>query len=230
MIAWLSRFGAGPVAPTEEYRSAKAPIGRSPTFVVVGALLSSCANDQPKPIVPPQEAVAPVAAVGQVVTGKAAPGSIIVLTPSTARAFEPPKSPAVMDQFGRAFVPELLLAQQGQAVTFRNSENELHSVRVDQGNERIPMFNVATVPFQSYEYRFDQPGFYNVTCDVHQEMRALIFVTSTPYATTVGKDGSYALTEVTPGAYDLTMYDHGRRVERRVQIANAPTELTLESD
>ena len=41
-----------------------------------------------------------------------------------------PNDPAVMDQFGREFIPRLLVAREGQAVLFKNSEDELHTVHV----------------------------------------------------------------------------------------------------
>lgn len=166
--------------------------------------------------------------VGGVVIGKAAPRSIVVLAPRVPREFEAPADPRIMDQFGRAFIPELLLVQQGQTLEFRNSENELHNVRVDRDGSRSPVFNVATTPFQSYEYSFDSPGFYNVSCDVHQEMRATILVTSTPHATIAGERGDFTFDNVTAGSYDLTMYDGSRRVERPVEITAARTEIIIE--
>ncbi|RPI51258.1 MAG: hypothetical protein EHM55_19395 [Acidobacteria bacterium] len=161
-------------------------------------------------------------------TGRAAPRSIVVLEPTDPGDVAPPADRRVMDQLGRAFIPELQLLQQGQVLEFRNSENELHSVRVDRdGSSRIPVFNVATAPFASYEFRFDTPGFYNVACDVHQEMRALILVTATPHATIAAEDGTFSFSNVTPGSYELTMHDAGRTVVRPVEVTGAPAEIII---
>ena len=60
-----------------------------------------------------------------------------------------------MDQAGYEFLPGFLLAQAGQSVQFRNSEDVLHNVRVTEISSQKPVFNVATVAFGKYEHKFD---------------------------------------------------------------------------
>ena len=88
---------------------------------------------------------------------------------------------AIMDQAGYDFLPEFLIAQAGQLVQFRNSEDVLHNVRLTDVSSQKPVFNVATLAFGKYEHKLE-PGFYNVTCDIHSTMRASILVTASPYA------------------------------------------------
>jgi hypothetical protein len=59
-----------------------------------------------------------------------------------------------MDQAGNEFLPGFLLAQAGQSVQFRNSEDVLHNVRVTEISSQKPVFNVATVAFGKYEHKF----------------------------------------------------------------------------
>src|SRR6188768_1752228 len=69
------------------------------------------------------------------VTGKLAPalapaGTLIVLEPPAGVELPVASAPAIMDQAGYEFLPAFLIAQAGQPVQFRNSEDVLHNVRV----------------------------------------------------------------------------------------------------
>ena len=68
-----------------------------------------------------------------------------------------------MDQSGYQFLPGLLVAQAGQTVQFRNSEDVLHNVRVTEVATDTPVFNVATLAYGAYDHKFERPGFYTVT-------------------------------------------------------------------
>ena len=130
-----------------------------------------------------------------------------------------------MDQSGYAFLPGFLLAQAGQVVQFRNSEDVLHNVRVTEASQQKSVFNVATVAFGMYEHKFEEPGFYTVTCDIHPTMRASILVTATPYTATTGADGSFTIDDVKPGAYNLTIYAGSAPLVRPIEVKNGKTEL-----
>ncbi len=67
---------------------------------------------------------------------------------------------------------------------------------------------------------FDEPGGYDVLCDVHPGMSAFVFVTSAPYAAFTGDDGSFAFSPVVAGEYTLGIWslDPALRVERSVLV------------
>ncbi len=157
----------------------------------------------------------------------APPSALLVLEPQSGIEVPVKAEPAIMDQAGYEFLPGFLLAQTGQAVKFRNSEDVLHNVRVSEGAQQRPIFNVATVPFGSYEHKFEEPGLYNVGCDIHPTMRASILVTATPYTATTGEDGSFSITNVIPGRYNLTVYAGAAPVVRSVEVKNEATDLGM---
>jgi plastocyanin len=166
---------------------------------------------------------------GAHVTGKVAPGlappSAVVVLERKGETELPVKSePAIMDQAGYEFLPGFLLAQAGQLVQFRNSEDVLHNVRVTEISSQKPVFNVATVAFGKYEHQFD-PGYYNVTCDIHTTMRASILVTQSPYSATTGEDGSFSMDNVRPGQYNLTVYAGPTPVVRSIEVKSTGTDL-----
>jgi plastocyanin len=163
------------------------------------------------------------------VTGKLAPSlappsALIVLEPRGAADLPVKAEPAIMDQSGYEFLPGFLIAQAGQQVQFRNSEDVLHNVRVTEISTQKPVFNVATLAFGQYEHKFD-PGYYNVTCDIHTTMRASILVTASPYTTTTAEDGSFSINNVKAGQYNLTIYAGPEPVVRSVEVKSAPTDL-----
>ena len=199
-------------------------MSRSLAFVACVAL-AACSSE------PPPSAVAaakPVALPGRaVVSGSAAPGVIVTLEPKTPRDFPAPADARVIDQFGMQFLPSVIVAQVGQAVEFRSSEDVLHNVRVDEPETRTPVFNVATPPFEIYKHVFDKPGYYNVACDVHPAMRANILVTTTPFAAVADAKGAFAIPDVEPGPYTARIYGSGAPIEQPVEVTAPKTVLTL---
>ncbi|MEO7134408.1 MAG: hypothetical protein ABI024_09315 [Vicinamibacterales bacterium] len=179
----------------------------------------------------PASANATASSDGASVTGKLAPSlappsALIVLEPQGTAHLSVKTEPAIMDQAGYEFLPGFLLAQAGQPVQFRNSEDVLHNVRVTEISSQKPVFNVATVAFGKYEHKFD-PGYYNVTCDIHTTMRASILVTASPYTTTSAGDGSFSIGNVEPGQYNLTVYAGPAPVVRSIEVKNGRTDLGL---
>lgn len=163
---------------------------------------------------------------GKVAPGLAPPSAVVVLEPKGEAELPVKSEPAIMDQAGYEFLPGFLLAQAGQLVQFRNSEDVLHNVRVTEISSQKPVFNVATVAFGKYEHKFD-PGYYNVTCDIHTTMRASILVTQSPYSATTREDGSFTMNNVRPGQYHLTIYAGPVPVVRAIEVKSARTDLGL---
>jgi plastocyanin len=155
----------------------------------------------------------------------APPASLVILEPTSGATVPIKAEPAVLDQAGYEFLPGFLIAQAGQVVQFRNSEDVLHNVRVTEASQQKPIFNVATTAFGVYEHKLEA-GLYNVTCDIHPTMRATILVTASPYAASTGADGSFAITAVPPGPYRLIAYGSAAApVERAIEVKNVRTEL-----
>jgi plastocyanin len=162
--------------------------------------------------------------IGKLAPSLGPPATIVVLEPQGAADLPVKAEPAIMDQAGYEFLPGFLIAQAGQQVQFRNSEDVLHNVRVTETASQTPVFNVATLAFGKYEHKFD-PGFYNVTCDIHSTMRASILVTASPYAASTAEDGSFSIGNVQPGQYNLTIYAGAAPVVRLVEVKSGPTDL-----
>jgi plastocyanin len=154
----------------------------------------------------------------------APPGSLVTLEPATPVELPVKAEPAVLDQGGYEFLPGFLVAQAGQTVQFRNSEDVLHNVRVTEATAQKPVFNVATIAFGKYEHTFE-PGLYSVTCDIHPTMRATILVTTTPYTAMLADDGRFTIVGVRPGPYKLTVFAGAAPVVREIEVKDGPIDL-----
>ena len=165
-----------------------------------------------------------VEVVGKLAQSIAPPSSLMLLEPVSAVELPVKAEPAVIDQAGYEFLPGFLVAQAGQTVQFRNSEDVLHNVRVTETAAQKTVFNIATAPFGKYEHTFE-PGYYAVTCDIHTAMRSSILVTRTPYTATTGSDGSFAIENVRPGPYKLTVYAGAEPVVRSIEVKSGRTDL-----
>jgi plastocyanin len=167
---------------------------------------------------------AAVDVAGKLSAAIAPPSSLIVLEPASGSSVPIKPEPAVMDQAGYEFLPGFLIAQAGQVVQFRNSEDILHNVRVTESSQQKPIFNVATAPFAVYDHKLEA-GLYTVTCDIHPTMRASILVTATPYTATTSGDGSFQISRVPPGPYKLVVYGGAAAIERSIEVKNTRTDL-----
>ena len=188
---------------------------------------------------PPPASAAPAASSGAAaatptaaarVVGKVPAGgmAVIALEPKTARTFAPQAEKPVMDQVGLTFGPELLLVRTGEAVEFRNNDDTLHNVNVKDEQTREQAFNVAIPTGGAYQHTFPRDGFYRVGCDIHPAMAASIFAASTPFTTLAGTDGSFEFDDVPPGAWTVTVYTGGKRLQKDVDVTAGTTSIDVE--
>ncbi len=70
------------------------------------------------------------------------------------------------------FSPMSLTVKAGTTVTWKNMDGEPHSVVNDAG-----IFHSAALDQnETYQFKFDKPGVYNVNCGIHPYMKATITV------------------------------------------------------
>lgn len=161
------------------------------------------------------------------IVGKAPRGAIVSLVPLPAREMPLPEGPAIMDQYAKQFVPDMLLVRVGQQVEFRNSEDSPHNVNVHRIPTGAEVFSVATAPYQKHVHTFEQPGQYAVSCDIHPGMTATVVATSTPYVAIADDSGNFSWSDVPAGDYTLNWVLSGKTGEKKVSVASGRTELTV---
>ncbi len=159
------------------------------------------------------------------VSGTVPRNTIVTLIPSEPVPM--PEGPAVMDQYAKQFVPNVLYVRIGQPVEFRNSEDMPHNVTVSRRGSGAEVFNVATEPQQKYAHTFDRVGQFDVMCDIHPGMQATLIATRGPLATIAGDDGRFTIPNVKVGAYTMSLTFEGRTVEQPLAVAGARTTVTV---
>ncbi len=115
-------------------------------------------------------------------------------------------SPAMLDQKGCEYVPQILAVQTGQKIVVKNSDPVLHNVDVqpaagsgNQGANQAQMPNGPDLTFS-----FAKPEmFLKIKCDVHPWMFAWVSVFDSPYFAVSGKDGSFKIANLPPGKYKV---------------------------
>ena len=211
----------------------KFPSRRRAAFVLVLAgllALAACGGEPSRLPDTPDPASPPAAQGASEVSGRleqrpGAPTAVVTLDPRAPLDVPLPAEPAEMDQYGRAFIPRLVVVREGQTVRFKNSENELHNVNVvDEAGETL--FNVGMpILGGTFKHVFERAGDYRVRCNVHQGMAATVRVTASPFIAIADREGRFALSGVPYGAYDLVVRRGAERTTRVVEIDSPHIEL-----
>lgn len=200
---------------------------RSRLLTAITFVLASCSS-------PKEPAEHPAETKAGGIVGKAPPAtggypSVIQLVPEVPVEIPIPEEPALMDQYGTAFRPKLLVVRPGQPVDFKNSEDVLHNVHVIESETRETEFNVGTPVVGAYRHVFEREGAYDVSCAIHPSMAAFVIVTAAPYVAVADSQGNFTLETIPEGTYDVRVWnlDQKRRSARKVVIDRATKSLTL---
>lgn len=195
--------------------------------MLAGCVLSwlvGCGAPSPGPAAPPPPAAPSGLAA---VDGTAAPGTLVTMEPRGGPAAAVPEGPAIMDQYGREFLPSILFVRVGQEVEFRNSEDIDHNVLVLRMPTGTTVINESGSRGHVFRHVFQQPGLYDVSCDVHPGMRATIVATTTPLAALADETGRFTIGNVPPGDYILKTTAQGRESARDVAVSAPRTTVSI---
>jgi plastocyanin len=164
---------------------------------------------------------------GVVEVARGATGAIVVfLAPAEPRSYEPPDSPALIDQVDLRFVPRVVAVVPGSMVVFPNSDPILHNVFSPRGPG--DGFNLGTYPpGETRARRFTEPGVHVILCHMHPDMVAYVAVVPTPYNAVADADGRFAIEAVPPGDYTLRVWRGRRPVYERELTVSAGAAIRL---
>ena len=115
---------------------------------------------------------------------------------------------ASMVQSDTAFVPAVVVVPVGGTVDFPNSDPFFHNVFSYSNTQR---FDLGRYPRgESKRVTFDELGYVNVFCEVHDFMRASIVVTENEFHAVVGDDGTFRIDGIPAGEHTLAIWhaDH----------------------
>jgi len=113
--------------------------------------------------------------------------------------------PAVLDQKGCLYTPQILAIQTGQKLIVKNSDPCPHNVHATPAVPGNPESNQVQAPGAAdLTYTFAQPEmFLRFKCDVHPWMFAWVSVFDSPCFCVSDKDGKFVIKNVPPGKYTV---------------------------
>ena len=126
-----------------------------------------------------------------------------------------PSAPLVaqLDQRNQRFEPEIVVIPVGSTVSFPNSDPIFHNVF---SLSKPKAFDLGYYPAgQSRRLQFDRPGIIQVFCHLHPNMSAAIVVTPNQWSTRPRDDGTFVLSSIPPGKYQLVVWHKSAGFFRR---------------
>ncbi len=123
----------------------------------------------------------------------------------------PPKEPVVLRQIHCQYVPHITVVQTNQALHITNEDETLHNLfAVPRSN---PAFGDGMpVKGQFLVKRYPNPEIgLRVSCSVHLWMLAYIHILDHPYHDVTGESGTFEITNVPPGEYELSVWHEFKR-------------------
>jgi plastocyanin len=134
-------------------------------------------------------------------------------------------------QHNKAFEPNFTVVSSGTTVEFPNWDHFDHNVF--SRSKAAPAFDLDRYGYgQSKSRVFDKTGVVQVFCNVHPQMRAIIYVTPNPCFTRADSEGRFELTGIPAGRHELIAWQE-RCGEQRQTIdvgPDGPGEITFTLD
>jgi len=146
------------------------------------------------------------------VSGVSGP-SVVFVDAIPGKTFPAPTQPALIDQHGLAFHPQLTVVQVGTTVDFQNNDSVQHNVFWPSvGGNKKEAHNLGTWPKgDKRSFKFTQPGVVPLLCNVHPEMAGYIVVSPTPYFVETDGSGAYRIDNVPDGKYTVAAWHQGAK-------------------
>ncbi len=130
--------------------------------------------------------------------------AVVQALPLDGTAADPPVSaPVEIDQVDKEYVPYVTAVRVGTRVTFPNRDQIRHHVYSfsEAKTFEIPLYEGTPAE----PVVFDQRGEVVLGCNIHDWMRAYVFVSETPFFAVTGDAGT-AVLELPAGAYSVRVW------------------------
>ena len=140
------------------------------------------------------------------------------------KTFSNPGKPPVISisQKGLRFVPHVMAVPVGTSVDFLNGDDAQHNIfwPTISGNKQLA-HSLGTWPKgEMRTFQFTTPGVVPLLCNVHPEMSAYIIVTPTPFLAESDDNGSFEITGVPDGSYNVTAWHEGYKIQTKPVTVN----------
>ena len=150
-------------------------------------------------------------------------GVSLAPTPTTPTTPTTPEAPITLDQIAKQFVPGLLVVPVGARVSFPNRDQTRHQVYSVSAAKpfELPLYGGGDIPFVI----FDKPGPVALGCNIHDWMRAYVYVADSPWFAQTDATG-HAVITLPVGHYTVQLW-HSRLA---VGADVTPIEVVVSAD
>lgn len=136
----------------------------------------------------------------------------------------------VLDQDGCSYRPRVAVAQAGQEVLIKNSDQTLHNVHTYRG--AVTLSNQAQPQsFPPIKQQFPTAGdVIKFKCDVHPWMTGWVVVTDNSFFAVTAEDGAFVLDKLPPGSYTIQAWHEtlGTQTREVKVVEGKPVVLKLD--
>ncbi|MDE3066997.1 MAG: hypothetical protein KGJ60_05530 [Verrucomicrobiota bacterium] len=153
---------------------------------------------------------------------------VVFLKNVTGKSTGASQPPALLDQKGGLYRPQILAIQTGQKLLVRNSDKCIHNVHVITTVAGNPEHNNVQMPGSpDLTFTFLKPEmFITFKCDVHPWMFAWVSVMDSPYYGVSDKTGKFVIKNVPPGHYTVEA-DHRKLGVQTKEVDVKDSDVTV---
>ncbi len=156
------------------------------------------------------------------VDGKGIGGTVLTLRSTDPSRPVARPTAAVLDQVDRQFVPHVVVIPVGSQVVFPNSDTVSHQVYSFSPVKKFQLPLYRGKPYAPVV--FDRPGVATLGCNIHDQMRAYVYVVEAQYFGRMDAAGNWSAADVAPGEYRVEIWHPLARAQRPVleQVIEVP--------
>jgi plastocyanin len=188
--------------------------GRGPVGVAVGQVDEQVGKSKPRPVA----------------------GAVVYLAHVSPGKGRRPRSPQAIQQRDLKFEPKFTVVMKGDTLSFPNNERNAvdHNVYSPRTPGRVG-FNLGRYGRGvSKTWTFNQPGVYDIYCDLHEDMRAQVKVLENEYYTYTDATGAFRLEDVPEGDYEIRVWrpytvEASGTLHVSANAVSAPVELVFKN-
>jgi len=170
-----------------------------------------------------KEKVNPVLLVG---AGGGIANVVVTVKAAKGKKLEVPATNPVFDQKMCEFHPHVLVFPAGSTIDVINSDGILHNIHTTSTVN--PSQNQAQPKFKpKIQIKVEKPETIAIKCDVHGWMSGYWVATETPYVAVTAADGSFKISDLPPGDYDVELWQEklGKAMQKASVKAKEETKV-----